>query len=89
MKFSTIFGAATIATAVLAADVSSVMTTKTITVTNGNNVYTKVVTDTADPVITYSTTRTVVVSNSAGVYTKVVTEGPDTTSEKVLQKHLP
>lgn len=44
-------------TAVSAAAVSSVMTTKTITVTNGNNVYTKVVTDTADPIISYSTTN--------------------------------
>ena len=57
MKFSTIFGATTVMTAVSAAAVSSVMTTKTITVTNGNNVYTKVVTDTADPIISYSTTN--------------------------------
>ena len=69
MKFSTIFGATTVMTAVSAAAVSSVMTTKTITATNGNNVYTKVVTDTADPIISYSTTRTVVVSNSCLLYT--------------------
>lgn len=60
--------------------VESQQTTKVITATNGDNVYTKTVTDDADPILIHSTTRTVTVSNSAATYTKVFTEGPNVES---------